>query len=309
MNKRQKSEELWRQKFDEMGLAEKFELVKRDWESDHGKKAFVRCKTCGCVFETWNISACFRRKVKGLTCPECGMKSDGTIQWTKSKICGEAFDYYLQGHTVNEVSEKFGITVAQFDNERRVRGITKTEEQRRSSWRVSIRKASEKGNETQKMRARQNRIARLDLLGFDYVSESDKKGRVRCRKCGFEFERTFQNLRCGNVACSECAKAQKAAEEQARKKEQEERKEKQEAERIAKNPLDAFIMIIGGDTFFASIKEFPGIIIKPVCEPAPGTVLMEGSVNDRNLSLLSKSGGFGEKDLLIKLSKQLIKRR
>ena len=79
--------------------------------------------------------------------------------------------------------------------------------------------------------------------------------------------------------------------------------------RIAKNPLDAFIMIIGGDTFFASIKEFPGIIIKPVCEPAPGTVLMEGSVNDRNLSLLSKSGGFGEKDLLIKLSKQLIKRR
>ena len=259
MNKRQKSEELWRQKFDEMGLAEKFELVKRDWESDHGKKAFVRCKTCGCVFETWNVSACFRRKVKGLTCPECGMKSDGTIQWTKSKICGEAFDYYLQGHTVNEVSEKFGVTVVQFDNERRVRGITKTEEQRRSSWRVSIRKASEKGNETQKMHARQKCIDHLDLLGFDYIGEDGKNGRVRCRKCKCEFERSLSHLRNGNVVCSECATVQKAEQEQARKKEIQERKAKQEAERIAKNPL-------GLSSYQLSIQEkYDAVRVCEVC--------------------------------------------
>ena len=165
------------------------------------------------------------------------MRSDGTIQWTKSKVHDEVFDYYLQGHTCREISEKYGISVAQFDNERKTRGITKTAEQRKESWRASQKKAQEKSRTAQKMRARQNRINRLDLLGFDYVSESDKKGRVRCRKCGFEFERTFQNLRCGNVVCSECAKVQKVAEEQARKKEQEEHKAKQEAERIAKNPL------------------------------------------------------------------------
>lgn len=259
MNKRQKSEELWRQKFDETGLAEKFELVKRDWESDHGKKAFVRCKTCGCVFETWNVSACFRGKVKGLTCPECGMKSDGTIQWTKSKICGEAFDYYLQGHTVNEVSEKFGITIAQFDNERRVRGIAKTEEQRRDSWRVSIRKASEKGNEIQKIRARQKCINHLDSLGFDYIDDDGKMGRVRCRICKCEFERSLSHLRNGNVVCSECAMVQKVEQEQARKKEIQERKAKQEAERIEKNPL-------GLSSYQLSIQEkYDAVCICEVC--------------------------------------------
>lgn len=237
MNRRQQCEELWRQKFDEFGASEYFDFIGRDWESDHGRLASVRCKSCGHEFKTWNIEAYFRGRLKTFWCPECGMKSDGTVQWTKSKIYDEVFNYYLQGHTCREICEKYGISIVQFDNERRIRGITKSEEQRKESWAASWRKASEKGNETQKMRARQNRINRLDLLGFDYVSESDKKGRVRCRKCGFEFERTFQNLRCGNVVCSECAKVQKAAEEQARKKEQEEHKAKQEAERIAKNPL------------------------------------------------------------------------
>lgn len=259
MNKRQKSEELWRQKFDEMGLAEKFELVKRDWESDHGKKAFVRCKTCGCVFETWNVSACFRRKVKGLTCPECGMTTDGTIRWTKSPILDEAFDFYLQGHTINEVSEKYGITIAQFENIRRVRRITKTDEQRRDSWRMSIRKASEKCNETRKMHARQKCIDHLDLLGFDYIGEDGKNGRVRCRKCKCEFERSLSHLRNGNVVCSECATVQKAEQEQARKKEIQERKAKQEAERIAKNPL-------GLSSYQLSIQEkYDAVRVCEVC--------------------------------------------
>lgn len=257
MNRRQQCEELWRQKFDELGASEYFDFIGRDWESDHGRLASVRCKSCGHEFKTWNIEAYFRGRLKTFWCPECGMKSDGTVQWTKSKIYDEVFNYYLQGHTCREICEKYGISIVQFDNERRIRGITKSEEQRKESWAASQRKASEKGHETQKMRARQNRIDRLDLLGFDYVGESDKKGRVRCRKCGFEFERTFQNLRCGNVACSECAKAQKAAEEQAHKKEQEERKAKQEAERIAKNPL-------GLSSYQLSIQE--KLDVAHVCE-------------------------------------------
>ena len=235
--KRQQTDERWRLRFNEAGLSEYFEFLGRGYGRIQGKLSFVKCKSCNFKFSTYSVDAVLRKQARTICCPQCGIKSDGTIQWTKSKICDEAFRYYLQGHTAKEVSEKFGIKISQFDNERRVRGITKTEEQRRDSWSVSLMRASEKGNETQKMRARQNRINRLDLLGFDYVSESDKKGRVRCRKCGFEFERPFQNLRCGNVVCSECAKVQKATEEQARKKEQEERKAKQEAERIARNPL------------------------------------------------------------------------
>jgi 5-methylcytosine-specific restriction endonuclease McrA/predicted Zn-ribbon and HTH transcriptional regulator len=259
MNRRQQCEELWRQKFDEFEASEHFDFIGRDWGSDHGRLASVRCKSCGHEFKTWNIEAYLRGRLKTFWCPECGMKSDGTVQWTKSKIYDEVFDYYLQGHTCREICEKYGISIVQFDNERRIRGITKSEEQRKQSWAASLKKGSEKSNETKKMRAKQNRIDRLDSLGFDYVSESDKKGRVRCRKCGFEFERTFQNLRCGNVVCSECAKVQKAAEEQARKKEQEELKAKQEAERIAKNPL-------GLSSYQLSIQEkYDAIHVCEVC--------------------------------------------
>ena len=68
-------------------------------------------------------------------------------------------------------------------------------------------------------------------------------------------------------------------------------------------------MIIGGDTLYASIQQYPELVLNPICEPAPGTVLIRGSTRDHNLSLLSKSGGFGEKDLLIHLSNQLMKGR
>lgn len=259
MNRRQQCEELWRQKFDEFGASEYFDFIGRDWESDHGRLASVRCKSCGHEFKTWNIEAYFRGRLKTFWCPECGMKSDGTVQWTKSKIYDEVFNYYLQGHTCREICEKYGISIVQFDNERRARGITKTEEQRRDSWSVSIRKASEKGNEIQKIRARQKCINHLDSLGFDYIDDDGKMGRVRCRICKCEFERSLSHLRNGNVVCSECAMVQKAEQEQARKKEIQERKAKQEAERIEKNPL-------GLSSYQLSIQEkYDAVRICEVC--------------------------------------------
>lgn len=209
------------------------------------------------------------------------MKSDGTIQWTKSKICGEAFDYYLQGHTVNEVSEKFGITIAQFDNARRARGITKTEEQRRDSWSVSIRKASEKSNEIQKIRARQKCINHLDSLGFDYIDDDGQTGRVRCRICKCELERSLSHLRNGNVVCSECATVQKAEQEQARKKEIQERKAKQEAERIAKNPR-------GLSSYQLSIQEKYDVV--RVCEVCGNEYTIRDRMTKEGLKYCTDSG-------------------
>ncbi len=79
--------------------------------------------------------------------------------------------------------------------------------------------------------------------------------------------------------------------------------------RLSKSNPESLIMIIGGDTLYASIQQYPELVLNPICEPAPGTVLIRGSTRDHNLSLLSKSGGFGEKDLLIHLSNQLMKGR
>lgn len=275
--KRQQADERWRLRFNEVGLSEYFEFLGRGYGRSQRKLSFVKCKSCNFEFSTYSVDAVLRKQARTMCCPECGIKSDGTVQWTKSKIYDEVFDYYSQGHTVNEVSEKFGITIVQFDNERRIRGITKSEEQRKQSWSASLKK----GNETQKMRARKNRIARLDSLGFDYVSESDKKGRVRCRKCGFEFERTFQNLRCGNVTCSECMKIRKTEEEQARKKEIQERKAKQEAERINKNPL-------GLSYYQLSIKEKYDVV--RVCEVCGNEYTIRDRMTKEKLKYGADSG-------------------
>ena len=50
MDRREAGEELYRKKFAECGLDALFDFIKRDWNSDHGRKMIVRCKTCGLFF-------------------------------------------------------------------------------------------------------------------------------------------------------------------------------------------------------------------------------------------------------------------
>lgn len=116
MNRRQQGEELWKRKFDEFGLSEHFELIGRDWESDHGALALVRCKSCNHEFKTWNVKAYFRGRLKTFWCPECGMKSDGTVQWTKSFALDDAVLFYAEGHTAHETAEKFNVPKWQIVN-------------------------------------------------------------------------------------------------------------------------------------------------------------------------------------------------
>jgi 5-methylcytosine-specific restriction endonuclease McrA len=232
MNRRQQGEELWRQKFNEFGLSEHFEFIGRDWESDHGGLALVRCKSCNHEFKTWNIKAYFRGRLKTFWCPECGMKSDGDVQWTKSAVCDEAMTFYLQGHSKKEIADKFGISATQFDNERRRRGIKKTQEQRKESWRKSIFKARAKGNEAQKERARQKRVAHLDELGFDLIGDNVAK----CRKCGCEFERGAQHLSKGNVICPDCAEAASLEHKRIQREQAEAKKIENHKAKLLKNP-------------------------------------------------------------------------
>ncbi len=230
--RRQQGEILFRQRFEEHGLSERFEFIGRNWEFDRGRLIKVKCKTCGNTFETYNVYECFRGKVKNVCCPECGMKSDGTIQWTKSDIHDKAIAYYVAGHTRVEVAEKFNISTVQLDNELMKLGITKTEEQRREVWRASIAKASTKRHRIQKERARQKRIAHLDILGFDLIGDNIAK----CRKCGHEIERTTAHLSSGNVVCPECKRLDVVEKEFVRKAEIEQRKKERAEERKAKNP-------------------------------------------------------------------------
>lgn len=230
--RRQQGDELWKQKFDDFGLSEHFDFVSRDWTYYRGQRATVTCKSCGASFQTTNLDSIFKRKLKRLTCSECGIKSDGDVQWTKSAVCDEAMTLYLQGHSEKEVADKFGISVAQFDNQLRRRGIKKTPEQRRESWRKSIFKASAKGRESQKERARQKRVAHLDELGFDLIGDNVAK----CRKCGCEFERGTQHLAKGNVICPDCAEAASLEHKRIQREQAEAKRIENHNAKLLKNP-------------------------------------------------------------------------
>ena len=234
--RRQQGEMAYRQKFESFGLSEHFEFVRRGW-GDHKGQATVKCKNCGNVFDTWNVREYFRGKVKNICCHECGMKSDGTYQWTKTSARKEAINYYLQGHTVKEVAEKYGITVTQFENERRERGILKPPGQRKDSWRASLKKAGEKANLNAVARADHKRVEHLESLGFDFIKKSEGKGTVKCRECGHVFERSLPHLTGGNVECPECKRRVRESREVERQAEKEKNRRKLESERTAKTPM------------------------------------------------------------------------
>lgn len=131
MNRREKAEQDRRQKFTDLGLNEKFEFIRIDWESPKGKKVFIRCRTCGEVFNTWALSEVIKGRQKHLLCLKCGVSSDGNDIKARSPKVDEAMAYYAAGHSVTETAEKFGVTKANINNWVKVRGITNG-----STWRA-----------------------------------------------------------------------------------------------------------------------------------------------------------------------------
>lgn len=72
--------------------------------------------------------------------------------------------------------------------------------------------------------------------------------------------------------------------------------------RIIKDLLDkgadSRILIIGGDTLLAFLEAIDCTELTPVCELHPGVVLSLVTYRGKRYEVLSKSGGFGEKELL-----------
>ena len=70
---------------------------------------------------------------------------------------------------------------------------------------------------------------------------------------------------------------------------------------------DATLMIIGGDTLYSFMQKLKKPILDPVCEPVNGTVSMYVQSDGHNFPLISKSGGFGQEDLIIETSHYVMK--
>lgn len=122
MTRREKGEELYRRKFEDYGLTEKFTFLRREWSMDHDKRFWCRCNTCGAEFLSWN--EVFKGRQKHLLCPECGAASDGEDVKARSPKVDRAMDFYAAGHSVRETAEKFGFSMADISNFVKARGVT-----------------------------------------------------------------------------------------------------------------------------------------------------------------------------------------
>ena len=233
MDRRKKAEADWRAKLDALGMSEYFELIERDWSSDHGRRARIKCRTCEAEFYTWSLSDLFKGRQDRLICAECGAASDGANIWERSAECDEAMAYYVAGHTVAETAEKFGVSKDRINGSVKTRGLT------------NGRKWGEPSNahiESVRKEAEQRLIERLDALGCDYLGGyTNTTGSVtlKCKTCGDEFERTVSFLKHGNVICQKCEHEKtlirQANRRMVRKEEAERKRAEKETERIKKN--------------------------------------------------------------------------
>ena len=74
------------------------------------------------------------------------------------------------------------------------------------------------------------------------------------------------------------------------------------AAEIFKRDKTMIPMVIGGDTLQGILDSLGVHEIEPICEITPGTVLSVFEQNGEKRQILSKSGGFGEEGLLIKIA-------
>lgn len=232
MDRHQKAEADWRAKLDALGMSESFELIKRDWSSDHGRRARIKCRVCGAEFNTWNLREIFRGRQDRLICAECGAASDGANIWERSAECDEAMAYYVAGHTVAETAEKFGVSKARINGSVKTRGLTNGRR-----WG----EISDEQRERQRYEAEQRLIERLDVLGFDYIggyTTSDESVMIKCRSCGDVFERTVGFIKTGNLICKKCEHEKtlirQAEQRMVRKAEAERKKAERKMARAAK---------------------------------------------------------------------------
>ena len=153
--------------------------------------------------------------------------------WVNSPQADAVAEYYVQGHTVAETAERFGISKSQVNNLAKTRRLTNGRKwgELSGAYIESVRKESE-----------QRLIERLDLLGFDYLGGyTNKTGSVtlKCKTCGDEFERTADFAMRGNLICKKCehekALIRQAKQRAVRKAEAERKRAEREAARVAKS--------------------------------------------------------------------------
>ncbi len=74
---------------------------------------------------------------------------------------------------------------------------------------------------------------------------------------------------------------------------------------LLEDGLESTLMITGGDTLLGCMEQLEVREMEPICELAPGTVLSRFSLGEKKYQVISKSGGFGPKTLMIDLARKI----
>lgn len=215
--------------FERCNGSEYFEFIERVAGSPKGGKCKLKCKACGSVFDTWQIHEIHRGHKNKITCPDCGMSSDGTVVFSKSPQLGELLKYYTEGHTVRETAEKFGLSKVRVNNYVKTHKVSNGR---------SFRDGPSEHNKKQAKEAEERLKAILESKGFLYCGGyAHKTGRVKitCKTCGSKFTNHIDTVQHGVVICPACEHERVLARQAERKaelaKQAEERKQLQELER------------------------------------------------------------------------------
>lgn len=213
-------------------MSEHFEFIRRDWESDHGRKVEIMCKSCDRKYFTWALSEVFKGRQKRLICPYCGASSGGKDVWIRTQQADEVADYYIQGHSIADTAERFGIPESQVNNLAKRRNLTNG-------------RTLQIANISRKKKAEERLADVIASKGFEYLggySDKDGSAKIKCLKCGTEFKRTVDFLKKGNVICQECQKRETAKRNEERrrisKQNAEVRRLEQEWHRVTHPPKD-----------------------------------------------------------------------
>lgn len=75
--------------------------------------------------------------------------------------------------------------------------------------------------------------------------------------------------------------------------------------RMLDKGLNATLLCTGGDTLMALMQAVDISELTPICELATGVVLTKFIYNEKKYYIISKSGGFGDQDLFIKLADKI----
>lgn len=80
------------------------------------------------------------------------------------------------------------------------------------------------------------------------------------------------------------------------------------ARHILESGTDCTYAVTGGDTLIGFMHEMDGVELSPICEVGKGTVIsVMHDRSNREIQVISKSGGFGEKEIFENIAKQLVK--